>query len=324
MNVAPWYAVLPRARKLSADIQTNLLQRHRGVYTGIRSMATLTDIPLDHEASHNSPSSSPESSLRPLTMAVEPDAPSQYQVQSRPLIPTTVHSFPEFEPLRFAYYPSSHLDVPLRKDLLHRAVIYEGDKTRQGTASTKWRYEVHGSKRKLAPQKGQGRARVGDKKSPIRRGGGVAFGPKPRDFATSLPRKVYDQAWRIALSFRWRKGELVVVDRIRDPDRPAPYFLRDTFERNGWGKAHGRSLIVPIQRTNSDYQWLAENMGSVGDVGKLKTHEDVDVKDLLSLGRVIIEYAALNWILRKHSRDLAGASSTRVPIVHAPQTFLGA
>ena len=287
-------------------------------------MATVTDIPLDHETSQSSPKTSPEATSRPLTTLVEPDAPSQYQLQPRPLIPTTVHSFPEFEPLRFAYYPSSHLDMPLRKDLLHRAVIYEGDMTRQGTASTKWRNEVHGSGRKIAPQKGQGRARVGDKKSPIRKGGGVAFGPQPRDFATGLQRKVYDQAWRIALSFRWRKGELVVVDRIQDPERLAPYFVREIFEKNGWGKADGRSLIVPLRRTDSDYEWLAENMGSVGDVGKLRTHEDVDVKDLLSLGRVIIEHDALNWILRKHSRDLGGWSSTWNPDVNAPQTFVGA
>lgn len=91
-------------------------------------------------------------------------------------------------------------------------MIFEADAARQGTASTKTRWEVRGSGRKLYRQKGTGRARVGDKNSPLRRGGGVSHGPKPRDFSTDLNRKVYDRAWRTALSYRYRRGELVVVD----------------------------------------------------------------------------------------------------------------
>jgi hypothetical protein len=105
----------------------------------------------------------------------------------------TLHDFPSFEPTSFVTYPSTHLQMPLRKDILHRAVIYEGDMTRQGTASTKYRSEVHGSNRKIRPQKGTGAARLGDKKSPMLKGGGVAFGPKPRDFSTELPRRAGDR-----------------------------------------------------------------------------------------------------------------------------------
>src|SRR5438874_8149445 len=94
------------------------------------------------------------------------------------------------EPVRFDWYHAKHLHLPMRRDILHRAVVFEGDATRQGTASTKWRKDVHGSGRKIRPQKGSGRARLGDKKSPMLRGGGVAFGPHPRDFSTGLQRKV--------------------------------------------------------------------------------------------------------------------------------------
>ena len=133
----------------------------------------------------------------------------------------TLHAFPSLEPTRFATYPSTHLLVPLRKDILHRAVIYEGDATRQGTANTKWRSEVHGSNRKIRPQKGTGSARLGDKKSPMLKGGGVAFGPKPRDFATGLNRRVYDLAWRIALSYRYRTGNCFSSTTLRICSRSA-------------------------------------------------------------------------------------------------------
>ncbi|KAI9878057.1 MAG: 54S ribosomal protein, mitochondrial, partial [Watsoniomyces obsoletus] len=140
-----------------------------------------------------------EIAAEPRTQKVKSKATDLMQA---PRILTTIHSWPTLEPVRWAWCSSSYLDMPLRRDLLHRAVIYEGDAHRRGTASTKWRSEVHGSNRKIQPQKGTGRARAGDKKSPIRRGGGVAHGPKPRSFATGLQRKVYDQAWRTALSHR--------------------------------------------------------------------------------------------------------------------------
>src|SRR5947209_7237437 len=146
---------------------------------------------------------------------------------------TTIYSWPTLEPLRFEQYSSKHLYLPLRRDILHRAVIYEGDMTRQGTASTKWRKDVHGSNRKVLPQKGSGRARAGDKKSPIRRGGGVAFGPHPRDFSTGLQRKVYDLAWRTALSYRYRKGELIILDnKIMLPRNTGGRLLSNVFEGN--------------------------------------------------------------------------------------------
>ncbi|RAL64800.1 hypothetical protein DID88_001397 [Monilinia fructigena] len=97
---------------------------------------------------------------------------------------------PTMEPVRFESYPSKHLYLPLRRDLLHRAVVFEGDNTRQGTASSKTRWDVHGSHRKIRPQKGTGGARLGWRQSPLIVGGGKSFGPHPRDFGTDLPRKI--------------------------------------------------------------------------------------------------------------------------------------
>src|SRR5690242_9859770 len=128
-------------------------------------------------------------------------SPNTYPASS---VLTTIHKFPTMEPIRFDSYSSKYLYLPLRRDLLHRAVIFEGDATRQGTASTKTRFEVHGSHRKIRPQKGTGKARLGTRQSPMLKGGGKSFGPHPRDFSTELPRKMYDLAWRTALSWRYR------------------------------------------------------------------------------------------------------------------------
>ena len=262
-------------------------------------MATVTELPaVDASRSQDLTYSSNPGLTTSAIPSISPDL-----AQPPTTVLATVYSFPNMEPLNFAYYPTQYLFLPLRKDLLHRAVVYEGDRARQGTANTKWRDEVHGSHRKVHPQKGTGKARAGDKQSPIRRGGGAAFGPKPRDFATGLPRKVYDIAWRTALSFRYRRGDLVVVDEFKNPKSSAPHWMEQIFERNGWGNADKRSLLVAAQRDARNKK-LVDGVQSIGQHGRILTVDEVDVKDILSLGRVVIEYEALNDILTRHSRDL--------------------
>lgn len=221
----------------------------------------------------------------------------------------TLHAFPSLEPTRFATYPSTHLLVPLRRDILHRAVIYEGDATRQGTASTKWRSEVHGSNRKIRPQKGTGSARLGDKKSPMLKGGGVAFGPKPRDFATGLPRRIYDLAWRTALSYRYRMGQLILLDGEVDFEPIGQHsrarYLRDMLQYNRMGKGDGRTLFVTLEKRDALDWALDRQGGNMGMQAQAKDVEDVDVKDLLGLGRIVMEKKALDEIFKEHQSDLS-------------------
>ncbi|KAK3070662.1 54S ribosomal protein yml6, mitochondrial [Teratosphaeriaceae sp. CCFEE 6253] len=245
-----------------------------------------------------------------LTSTTPPTRTPPFQPQRNPFLTTatlTTHAFPTIEPTGTSTYPSTHLLLPLRKDLLHRAVIYEGDMTRQGTASTKYRSEVHGSNRKIRPQKGTGSARLGDKKSPMLKGGGVAFGPHPRNFATDLPRKVYDCAWRTALSYRYRRGELLLLDGEAELQNVTPNsaerYMRDLLRHNRWGRDAGRTLFVTTQRREALFAALeGERMGA--EARALEVGE-VDVKDLLELGRVVLERAALEKILRTHEEDLA-------------------
>lgn len=100
------------------------------------------------------------------------------------------------------------------QDLMFRAVQRELTNKRQGTVSTKTRSEVAGTGRKPWRQKGTGRARAGSFKSPLWRGGGVIFGPKPKTYHHAMPRKMRRKALRIALSTRFQDGNMSLVDRL--------------------------------------------------------------------------------------------------------------
>jgi len=103
-------------------------------------------------------------------------------------------------------------NLEVKEHLLHDVVRMQRAARRAGTASTKTRVEVRGGGAKPWRQKGTGRARAGTRNSPIWRGGGVTFGPKPRDYSFKLNRKVKKQAVAMAMSARNQEGNLIVLD----------------------------------------------------------------------------------------------------------------
>jgi len=102
--------------------------------------------------------------------------------------------------------------LPVNEDLIWYAINNELANRRQGNASTKGRAEVHGSNAKPYKQKGTGRARRGDKKSPILVGGGTIFGPKPKDYSYSMPKKAKRQALKTILSLKAQSDTLKIVE----------------------------------------------------------------------------------------------------------------
>ncbi len=100
----------------------------------------------------------------------------------------------------------------VKPHILHEVVRMQRAARRCGNASTKTRVEVRGGGRKPWRQKGTGRARAGSRTSPLWRGGGVAFGPKPRDYSFKVNRKVRQQAVAMALSARYQEGNLLILD----------------------------------------------------------------------------------------------------------------
>ncbi|KAG9252877.1 ribosomal protein L4 domain-containing protein [Emericellopsis atlantica] len=235
-------------------------------------------------------------------------------------VPVTIHAFPSLEPTSLEQFAVEHLYLPMRRDILHLAVVYEGDNTRLGTARALTRAEVRGSTRKVRPQKGTGRARLGSSRSPSLRGGGKAHGPRQRDFGTKLNRKVYDKAWRTALSYRYRRGELIVTEDGMDMAYPEEFeltpadklkfglrerylakYMREALMGLGLGKPDGRTLFVTEDRRTK----LFEAMEYAGpSEGRALDMEDVDVKDLLETGKVVMERSVLKELIKQHESDL--------------------
>ena len=104
--------------------------------------------------------------------------------------------------------------IPFNEAVVHQAMVRQLANERQGTACAKTRGEVSGSTRKLYAQKHTGRARRGDIKSPLLRGGGVVFGPKPRSYRQSMPKKMRRLALKCLLSAKIREGNMRLVQEL--------------------------------------------------------------------------------------------------------------
>ncbi|MFC2056897.1 50S ribosomal protein L4, partial [Chloroflexota bacterium] len=109
--------------------------------------------------------------------------------------------------------------VPFNQAVVHQAMVRQQANARQGTASTKTRSEVSGSTGKLFRQKGTGNARAGSRRSPLRRGGGIVFGPKPRSYRQAMPKKMRRLALRCVLSAKVRDEEIIVLEQLK-PKEP--------------------------------------------------------------------------------------------------------
>lgn len=105
-------------------------------------------------------------------------------------------------------------NVAVKSSVMHEVVKMQLAKRRAGSASVKNRSDIKGSTKKMFRQKGTGNARAGSIKSPLRRGGGVVFGPQPKDWGYKVPKKVRRLALKMALSSRVQSGDLVVLDRF--------------------------------------------------------------------------------------------------------------
>ena len=108
----------------------------------------------------------------------------------------------------------SIFNVPVKSSVLHEVVTMQLANRRAGTASVKHRSDIRGSRKKLFRQKGTGRARRGDIKSPLLRGGGSVFGPDPRSYAYKVPKKVRRLALKMALSTKLQSENLMVIDSL--------------------------------------------------------------------------------------------------------------
>lgn len=178
--------------------------------------------------------------------------------------------------------------------IVHRALRRQMNNARQGTASSKTRAEVRGGGRKPWRQKGTGRARAGSSRSPLWRGGGVIFGPKPRSYATKMNRKERRLALRTA--FASRAEDLVVVEDFGDNlSRPKTKELMEAMGR--WGvDADAKALLILADKHDTIYL-SARNVERL----KLILASNLNVYDLLAADQIVVTQSAIAKIQEVYS-----------------------
>ncbi|WP_448598012.1 50S ribosomal protein L4 [Thermoleptolyngbya sp.] len=173
--------------------------------------------------------------------------------------------------------------------IVHRALVRQMNNARQGTASTKTRSEVRGGGRKPWRQKGTGRARAGSIRSPLWRGGGVIFGPKPRDYSVKMNRKERRLALRTALQSR-AEDLIVVQDFASELPRPKTKELAQALAR--WGVGENETALLIVSERDEMVYLSARNISSV----KLISAANLNIFDLLAADKIVATASALEKV----------------------------
>jgi large subunit ribosomal protein L4 len=197
--------------------------------------------------------------------------------------------------------PADPFDGTVNEPVLHQAVKVFLNNQRQGTAKTKTRSFVSGGNQKPWKQKGTGRARQGSTRAPHWRGGGIVFGPIPRDYRTDIPRKVKQLARKSALNARAREGALHVVEQFafRTPKTARLAALLASL-----GLAD-RKVLVLSAAANEALYLSGRNLPSV----EVMPYAQASAYDLLWSEAVVVEEGALTG----ESRELADEELPGLP-----------
>ncbi len=195
----------------------------------------------------------------------------------------------------------AELDLRVAKEetasaVVHRALVRQLANQRQGTACTKTRAEVSGGGRKPWKQKGTGRARAGSNRSPLWRGGGVIFGPKPRDYSIKMNRKERRLALRTALQSRI--ADLIVVEDFGvNLDRPKTKDMLAAFSR--WGVVAGAKVLVILADRDENAYLSLRNVAGV----KVITSGNLNMFDLLNADQIVVTASAIDSIKEVYGDD---------------------
>jgi len=182
--------------------------------------------------------------------------------------------------------PESIFNVPVKPSVLHEVVTMQLACRRAGSASVKHRSDVKGSTRKLYKQKGTGRARRGDIKSPLLRGGGSIFGPNPRSYSYKVPKKIRKQALKMALSSKTQANNLLVLDKFELEKARTKGFtaVLDNLKVK-------KALIV-TENVNENLELSSRNVPGV----KVMRYEGLNVYDILKYEKLILLATSIKGI----------------------------
>ena len=186
---------------------------------------------------------------------------------------------------------SKVFDGKVSDDLMHQAIVTYLANRRHGTASTKTRAEVSGGGKKPWRQKGTGRARVGSNRSPLWKGGGIVFGPKPRDYTKKFPKRMKVLALKSALNAQLKEDGVMVIDRL---------FLNSHKTKEFFGileklKVREMSIRVVFDTLERNVKLASRNMGNV----KVENVEDLTTYTVLDCKKLIFTRQSLEKIEKK-------------------------
>ncbi len=173
---------------------------------------------------------------------------------------------------------------------LHETVVAYRANRRQGTACTKTRNEVAGSGKKLWNQKGTGRARMGSVRSPIWRGGGTVWGPRPRDYSKKIPKKVKTLAFRRALTSRIHDGDVLTTPSFAIADGKTKSFLKQLASLTEASKV----LVLAGSFDDTTFR-SGRNVQSV----QLLNAADVNAEHLLNFQKIVVVGDALEILAKR-------------------------
>jgi large subunit ribosomal protein L4 len=182
-------------------------------------------------------------------------------------------------PLEDVSLPEERFGGKVRRELLRDAIIMHEANHRRGTASTKTRGEVRGGGRKPWKQKHTGRARAGDIRSPIWRGGGVVFGPRPRDYSFSIHRKAKKVALQSAILSKLIDNEVILIDKL-GLDSPSTKKLASLLK----SLEIRESCLIVMQEFNEAVWKSCRNIYNV----KLRVASDLNAYDVVKYKKLLI------------------------------------
>ncbi|HVB54269.1 MAG TPA: 50S ribosomal protein L4 [Candidatus Acidoferrales bacterium] len=202
-------------------------------------------------------------------------------------MPTAVLRGPEGGEAGTVELPGAAFGGEVHGAVLHQALLRQLAGARQGTHDTKTRGEVSGGGRKPYRQKGTGRARQGSIRAPQWRGGGTIFGPTPRGYGQSMPRKQRLLALRSALAARAADGVIQVVKQL-EYDRPKTAKLATFLDK----VEAGRRVLLVLSERSENVELSARNIPQL----KLVLASNLSVRDLLTAETVVFTQAAVDAV----------------------------
>lgn len=179
----------------------------------------------------------------------------------------------------------------VNQDVIHQAIVMYQANKRQGNADTKVRSEISGGGKKPFRQKGTGRARQGSSRSPLLHHGGVVFGPQPRDFSYTVPKKVRISALNETLKVKYKEGSLVCVDQIVIKSGKTKDFVLVLKNL----KMSGKKVLAMFEGSDNSVELASRNIARF----QISRAIDINALDVIKNNKILATKSAMEKLLKR-------------------------